>query len=89
MIANAKQAMENKKTVNPISSSQIAIGELDFSVRTYNCLFRAGVNTLEDMSKLTIDKLQHIRNLGRRSCDEVIAKLSEYGLSLAKESKGE
>lgn len=58
------------------------IEELDLSVRSYNCLRRRGVNTLRDVVEMTEDELMKVRNLGRKSADEVMAKLKEYGLSL-------
>lgn len=62
--------------------------ELDLSVRSYNCLKRRGVNTLRDIVGMTETELSQVRNLGRKSCEEVIAKLNEYGLGL-KGAKGE
>ena len=56
--------------------------DLELSVRSYNCLKRAGKNTLHDVCKMTESELQRVRNLGRKSYEEVIRKLQEYGLSL-------
>ncbi len=58
------------------------IDDLEFSRRTYNALKRTGICTLGDISNLTAQKLSKIRNLGEKSCKEVIEKLKEYGLSL-------
>jgi len=55
---------------------------LDFSVRTFNCLARAGVETLGDISKMTLGELQKVRNLGMKCCEEVIYTLKKYGAEL-------
>ncbi len=61
----------------------MAIEEMDLSVRSYNCLKRANIHTVEDLTKKTEDEMLKVRNLGRKSLDEVILKLQSYGLSLA------
>ncbi|MBE3556428.1 MAG: DNA-directed RNA polymerase subunit alpha [Firmicutes bacterium] len=61
---------------------QMPIEELDMSVRSYNCLKRAGINTVGDLTSRTEEEMMKVRNLGRKSLDEVIAKLAEIGLSL-------
>ena len=61
---------------------KMAIEEMDLSVRSYNCLKRANIHTVEDLTKKTEDDMLKVRNLGRKSLDEVIAKLDSYGLSL-------
>ena len=61
---------------------EMTIEELDLSVRSFNCLKRAGINTVEDLINKTEDDMMKVRNLGRKSLDEVIAKLESYGLSL-------
>ena len=58
------------------------IDDMDLSVRSYNCLKRAGIQTVEDLTRRTEDDMLKVRNLGRKSLDEVIAKLESYGLSL-------
>jgi DNA-directed RNA polymerase subunit alpha len=60
-----------------------AIEDLDFSVRTYNCLKRAGINSVGDLVARTEDDMMKVRNLGKKSLEEVILKLEELGLSLA------
>ncbi len=67
-----------------IKIGDVSIESLDFSVRTYNCLKRSGVKTLSDMKYLTERDYQRIRNLGRRSLDEIIDKLGEYGITIQK-----
>lgn len=61
----------------------MAIEEMDLSVRSYNCLKRANIHTVEDLTRKTEDEMLKVRNLGRKSLDEVIQKLESYGLSLA------
>ena len=57
------------------------IDELELSVRSYNCLKRAGINTVEELCNKTEDEMMKVRNLGKKSLDEVAAKLKEFGLS--------
>ena len=61
---------------------EMSIEEMDLSVRSYNCLKRAGIHTIEDLTKKTEDDMLKVRNLGRKSLDEVIQKLAGYGLAL-------
>jgi DNA-directed RNA polymerase subunit alpha len=61
---------------------KMAIEEMDLSVRSYNCLKRANIHTVEDLTKKTEDDMLKVRNLGRKSLDEVIQKLDSYGLAL-------
>ena len=61
---------------------EMNIDDMDLSVRSYNCLKRAGIQTVEDLTSKTEDDMLKVRNLGRKSLDEVIAKLESYGLSL-------
>ena len=75
------------KTVEPKAekNSELnrAIEDLDFSVRTYNCLKRAAINTVGDLISKSEDEMIKVRNLGKKSLDEVIAKLSDMGLHLS------
>ncbi|MCD7916862.1 MAG: DNA-directed RNA polymerase subunit alpha [Clostridiales bacterium] len=64
---------------------EMTIEELDLSVRSFNCLKRANINTVEDLISKTEDEMMKVRNLGRKSLEEVMNKLSAMGLSLAKE----
>ena len=61
---------------------KMVIEEMDLSVRSYNCLKRANIHTVEDLTKKTEDDMLKVRNLGRKSLDEVIQKLDSYGLAL-------
>ena len=64
---------------------ELPIEEMDLSVRSYNCLKRAGVNSVEDLVKKSRGDMLKVKNLGIKSIDEVIAKLESYGLSLRKD----
>jgi len=64
---------------------EMSIDDLDLSVRSYNCLKRAGVNTVSDLVSKTEDEMMKVRNLGRKSLEEVVQKLESMGLSLKKE----
>ncbi|MEE0956165.1 MAG: DNA-directed RNA polymerase subunit alpha [Eubacterium sp.] len=61
---------------------EMSIDELELSVRSFNCLKRAGINTVEELCNKTSEDMMKVRNLGRKSLEEVLAKLSELGLSL-------
>ena len=64
---------------------EMTIEELDLSVRSFNCLKRAGINTVEDLTNRSEDDMMKVRNLGKKSLDEVIAKLDSLGFTLRKE----
>ena len=61
---------------------EMNIDELELSVRSYNCLKRAGINTVQELTDKTADDMMKVRNLGRKSLEEVYAKLKELGLHL-------
>ena len=61
---------------------EMTIEELDLSVRSYNCLKRAGINTVEELANKSEDDMMKVRNLGKKSREEVIQKLEELGLGL-------
>lgn len=69
------------------SVSDISIDNLELSVRSFNCLRRAGINTLGDLDGFTVEKLMEIRNLGRKSVEEVITRLKEYGIEIKSENE--
>ncbi len=88
-LAEATQDVEimvEKEEEQKSKLMEMTIEELDLSVRSYNCLKRAGINTVEELTKKTPEEMMKVRNLGRKSLAEVKAKLSELGLSL-KESE--
>ena len=64
---------------------EMTIEELDLSVRSFNCLKRANINTVQDLTEKTEDEMMKVRNLGRKSLEEVMNKLSMMGLSLKSE----
>ena len=66
---------------------EMTIEELDLSVRSFNCLKRAGINTVEDLISKSEDEMMKVRNLGRKSLEEVMNKLSSLGFSLTKEEE--
>lgn len=82
---------ENAKTVEVMVEKEdnekekvleMNIDELELSVRSYNCLKRAGINTVEELTNRTSEDMMKVRNLGRKSLEEVLQKLKELGLSL-------
>ena len=81
---NAKTAeiMVEKEDNEKEKVLEMNIDELELSVRSYNCLKRAGINTVEELTNRTSEDMMKVRNLGRKSLDEVLAKLKELGLSL-------
>lgn len=89
-IAKLDLVIENKKKKIIDSNStprgffgNDEITELDLSVRSFNCLWRAGIHTIEDLCGLTEEQLFHIKNLGRKSFDEILDKMKSYGLKLS------
>ena len=74
---------ENKKE----KILEMPIEELELSVRSFNCLKRSGISTVEDLANKTETDMMKVKNLGKKSLEEVIAKLHELGLDLAKEEE--
>ena len=66
---------------------EMTIEELDLSVRSFNCLKRAGINTVEDLVSKSEDEMMKVRNLGRKSLEEVMAKLDSLGFTLTKDDE--
>lgn len=81
---NAKTAevMIEKEDDEKEKVLEMNIDELELSVRSYNCLKRAGINTVEELTNRTPEDMMKVRNLGRKSLEEVLAKLKELGLQL-------
>lgn len=81
---NAKNAevMVEKEDDEKEKVLEMSIDELELSVRSYNCLKRAGINTVEELCNKTSEDMMKVRNLGRKSLEEVLAKLKELGLQL-------
>ena len=61
---------------------EMTVEELDLSVRSYNCLKRAGINTVQELAGKSMDDMMKVRNLGKKSLEEVERKLKELGLAL-------
>ena len=76
-----KQNVDDSKT----KALEMSIDELEFSVRAYNCLKRANINTLQDLTEKSENEMMKIRNLGKKSLKEVIDKLKEMGFSFRSE----
>ena len=91
LFTDLSDTMSSKSTVVEKAEAQrdkvleMTIEELDLSVRSFNCLKRANINTVEDLISKTEDDMMKVRNLGRKSLEEVINKLAMMGLSLASE----
>ena len=91
LFTDLSETMGNKSTVVEKSPDirdkvlEMTIEELDLSVRSFNCLKRANINTVEDLISKTEDEMMKVRNLGRKSLEEIIGKLEAMGLSLADE----
>ena len=64
---------------------EMTIEELDLSVRSFNCLKRAQINTVEDLTNRTEEDMMKVRNLGRKSLDEVVEKLRSLGFDLRRD----
>ena len=80
--AVSAQVMAVKDDDQQTKVREMNIDELELSVRSYNCLKRAGINTVEELASKTLDDMLKVRNLGKKSLEEVQAKLKELGLSL-------
>ena len=91
LFTDLSETMGSRSTVVEKAEAQrdkvmeMTIDDMDLSVRSYNCLKRANINTVEDLISKTEEEMMKVRNLGRKSLEEVINKLSMMGLSLAAE----
>ncbi|WP_461240000.1 DNA-directed RNA polymerase subunit alpha [Paucilactobacillus sp. N302-9] len=83
--AKNAEIMVEKEETHKEKMLEMTIEELDLSVRSYNCLKRAGINTVQELTDRSEADMMKVRNLGRKSLDEVKAKLIDLGLSLRKE----
>ena len=81
-ISQNAEVMVEKETNEKEKGLEMNIDELELSVRSYNCLKRAGINTVEELCSRTSEDMMKVRNLGRKSLEEVLAKLKELGLQL-------
>ncbi|CRZ35229.1 DNA-directed RNA polymerase subunit alpha [Herbinix hemicellulosilytica] len=80
--AKTAEIMVEKEDNEKEKVLEMSIDELELSVRSYNCLKRAGINTVEELTNRTAEDMMKVRNLGRKSLEEVLSKLHELGLSL-------
>ncbi len=80
--ASRTEVMSAKKEDVKVNVMNMSIDELELSVRSYNCLKRAGINTVSELTNKTPDEMMKVRNLGRKSLEEVLEKLKDLGLEL-------
>jgi DNA-directed RNA polymerase subunit alpha len=83
-VSNEVEIMVEKEAEQKNKLLEMSIEELDLSVRSYNCLKRAGINTVEELLQRNEEEMMKVRNLGRKSLEEVVKKLNELNLSLRK-----
>ena len=79
---NDVEIMVEKEEDKKEKALEMTIEELDLSVRSYNCLKRAGINTVQELAQRSMDDMMKVRNLGKKSLEEVERKLKELGLGL-------
>jgi len=84
--AQVEEYMVERESEQNTQILEMQIEDLDLSVRSYNCLKRAGINTVEELTKKTEEDMMKVRNLGKKSLKEVKQKLEDLGLSLARHS---
>ena len=85
--AKSADILVERAEVTKVKVLEMTIEELDLSVRSFNCLKRANIDTVEDLIERTEDDMMKVRNLGRKSLEEVIQKLESLGLSLKKDEE--
>lgn len=85
--AAGAEIMVEKTNDDKEKALEMTIEELDLSVRSFNCLKRAGINTVEDLVSKSEDEMMKVRNLGRKSLEEVMAKLDSLGFKLNSEDE--
>ena len=83
--AKNAEIMVEKEETHKEKMLEMTIEELDLSVRSYNCLKRAGINTVQELTDRSEADMMKVRNLGRKSLEEVKVKLADLGLSLRQE----
>lgn len=86
-VNDAGSIMAEKNDSEKEKALDLTIDELDLSVRSFNCLKRAGINTVEDLTNKSEEDMMKVRNLGRKSLEEVIAKLDSFGFCLKKDDE--
>ncbi len=83
--AKSEEVMVEKANTEKEKALEMNIDELELSVRSYNCLKRAGINTVEELTSKTAEEIMKVRNLGKKSLEEVLGKLKDLGLELNSE----
>ncbi len=86
-VSETQSIMAEKNDTQKAQVLDLTIDELDLSVRSFNCLKRAGINTVEDLINKSEEDMMKVRNLGRKSLEEVIAKLDSFGFTLKKDDE--
>ena len=84
---SSTEILEKKEDTGKEKVLEMTIEELDLSVRAFNCLKRAGVNTVGDLISKSPDEMMKVRNLGKKSLEEVISKLESLGFNLNHEEE--
>ena len=91
VVAEQKEVMGQETEVLEETKKEkildMTIEELDLSVRSFNCPKRAGINTVDDLINKSPDEMMRVRNLGKKSLEEVIVKLQSYGLTFMDEKE--
>ncbi len=86
-VSEVENTLVDKSNTEKEKVLDLTIDELDLSVRSFNCLKRAGINTVEDLINKSEEDMMKVRNLGRKSLEEVIAKLDSFGYTLKKDNE--
>ena len=86
-VTGSMEIMVEKEEDQKEKALEMTIEELELSVRSFNCLKRAGINTVEDLISKSEDDMMKVRNLGRKSLEEVIAKLESLNFTLRKDDE--
>lgn len=85
VVSESEEILVEKKEVEKFKKVEMMIEELDLSVRSYNCLKRAGINTVQELTSKTETDMMRVRNLGRKSLEEVVDRLYDLGMDLTPE----
>ena len=85
-VSESESIMAEKDNIEREKVLDMIIEDLDLSVRSFNCLKRAGIHTVEDLTNKSEEDMMKVRNLGRKSLEEVIAKLASFGFALKSEN---
>ncbi|MBR0137117.1 MAG: DNA-directed RNA polymerase subunit alpha, partial [Erysipelotrichaceae bacterium] len=80
-INESGSVIKEENAVNTVGKNNMLIEDLDLSVRSYNCLKRAGIQTVEELTQKTEDEMMRVRNLGKKSLKEIKEKITQLGLS--------